>query len=231
MAIAIVLAGSVVQTGLGMGFGITAAPILALVDPALVPTAVLYLGTATSLAAAVNERSSIIWREVSIGLVGRVLGSFAGLYLLVGLASLATFSLVFGAVILFAVGLSVVGWKLALTPRNLLSMGVVSGFTGIITSVGAPPLALIYQHQPALKTRSTLASYFALGGVFSLVVLHVSGLADWSDIACALFLAPAAIAGTWLGRRYRTGFDGRYRIFLLSIAAFASLLLIYRGVA
>lgn len=227
----IVFAGSVVQAGLGMGFGLTVAPILALLDPVLVPVSALFLGTATSISGALVERASIVWREVTICLSGRVLGIFAGLYILVGLTSLATFSLVFGTIILFAVLLSIAGWNLALNPRNLFAMGSVSGFTGVITSVGAPPLALIYQHQPAAQTRATLATFFAMGGMMSLVVLYSIGLANLTHFWAALIMAPPAILGTWLGRRLKGGFDKRYRVFLLAIAVLASLMLIYRGLS
>ncbi|MEP1206353.1 MAG: sulfite exporter TauE/SafE family protein [Rhizobiaceae bacterium] len=229
--VAIVFAGSVVQAGLGMGFGLTVAPILALLDPVLVPVSALYLGTATSIAGALNERANIVWREVTICLSGRILGIFIGLFILVGLTSLATFSLVFGSIILFAVLLSIAGWQLALNMRNLFAMGLVSGFTGVITSVGAPPLALIYQHQPALNSRATLATFFALGGGISLIVLSFAGLSNPTHLWAAMIMAPPAILGTWLGRRMRGGFDNRYRVFLLGIAVMASLGLIYRGLA
>jgi uncharacterized membrane protein YfcA len=39
----IVTIGAIIQAGLGMGFGLTVAPVLALVDPALVPAPALYL--------------------------------------------------------------------------------------------------------------------------------------------------------------------------------------------
>lgn len=229
--IAIVFAGAIVQAGLGMGFGLTVAPILALLDPVLVPVSALYLGTATSVAGAWSERGNIVWREVNTCISGRVAGILAGLWILLGLTSIKTFSLVFGIVILFAVLLSVVGWQLALNLRNLFAMGVVSGFTGVITSVGAPPLALIYQNQPAAKSRATLATFFAFGGAISLVVLYAAGLGNFTHFLLALFMAPPAIVGTLAGRRLKSGFDRRYRICLLGIAAVASIMLIYRGLS
>jgi uncharacterized membrane protein YfcA len=227
----IVFAGSVVQAGLGMGFGLTAAPVLALIDPVLVPVSALYVGTATSMAGAIKEHPNIVWREVGIGLTGRFIGLLLGLYLLIWMTSPSTFYLVFGSIILVAVMLSVAGWRLALTKRNLLAMGFFSGFSGIITSVGAPPLALIYQHQPAVRTRATLASFFAIGGMVSLIVLHLSGLANFDHLLLALFMAPAALLGTWVARRMLSRFDSRYRVFLLAVAAVASVLLIARGLA
>ena len=229
--IVLVFAGSVVQAGLGMGFGLTVAPILALLDPILVPVSALYIGTATSIAGAFNERVNIVWREVAVGLSGRLLGLLIGLYILIGLTSVATFSLVFGSVILFAVLLSIAGWNLALNMRNLFAMGAVSGFTGVITSVGAPPFALIYQNQPAAQSRPTLATFFATGGAASLIALYASGYGNLTHVWAALVMAPPALFGTWLGRRIKGGFDKRYRVFLLGIAVLASVMLIYRGIS
>jgi len=226
----IVAAGSIIQAGLGMGFGLAAAPVLALLDPALVPAAALYLGTATAIMGSMSERGTIVWRDVGIGMLGRTSGILAGLGLLVFLVSdRSVFQLVFGMIIAVALVFSVLGWNLKLNSTNLISMGVVSGFMGVITSVGAPPLALIYQSQDPERARPTLATFFAFGGCMSLTGLYATGLAGLDDLWMALFMAPAAIFGTWLGRRLRGRFSGRYRPLLLGAAAVAALLLIVRG--
>ena len=46
---AIVVAASIVQAGLGMGFGLASAPLLALIDPRLVPGPVLIIAVVTSI--------------------------------------------------------------------------------------------------------------------------------------------------------------------------------------
>ena len=227
----IVAFGSIVQAGLGMGFGLTVAPVLALIDPVLVPVPALYPGMATAVLGALSEKQNIVWNEVGIGMAGRFTGRLVGSVILLQMTDRSTFSLVFGIIILFAVILSIAGWRLQLNTKNLLSMGFISGFTGVITSVGAPPLALIYQHRPAIQTRATLAAFFAFGGAASLLILYATGWAGIDHLWMALFMAPAAILGTWIGRKLRGRFDSRYRRFLLAIAAFASVMLIMRGLA
>ena len=81
-ALLVVFAGAVVQAGLGMGFGLAVAPILALLDPVLVPVTALFLGTATSIFGAMKERENIVWRQVDSALSGRLGGIFLGLFLL-----------------------------------------------------------------------------------------------------------------------------------------------------
>ncbi len=227
----IVIIGSIVQAGLGMGFGLTVAPVLALIDPAMVPAAALYLGTATAVFSAWKERENIVWNEVGIGMAGRSLGIGFGLVLLLSLKDRSTFQLVFGCLIAVAVTLSVFGWQLAMNWRNLTAMGVVSGFTGVVTSVGAPPLALIYQSRPSHLARPTLAAFFSFGGLISLTALYSVGWAGVKDFWLACFMVPGAVFGTWLGRRMKGRFDRRYRPALLTIAGLASVLLIVRGLS
>ena len=121
------------------------------------------------------------------------------------MTSRETFSLLFGLVILLAVALSIAGWRLEITNKNLLSMGFISGFTGVITSVGAPPLALIYQHRPANPTRATLSAFFAIGGLASLIILNAVGWATLTHLWLALIMAPAALLGSWIGGGYAVG--------------------------
>ncbi len=227
----IVFSGSVVQAGLGMGFGLVVGPLLALIDPVLVPVPALFIGSTTAIMGSLSESKNIAWSEVGVGMMGRMSGIIVGSFLLVSLTSKSTFLLVFGIIILSAVILSIAGWRLAFTVKNLFAMGTISGFTGVITSVGAPPLALIYQDRPAEQTRATLSTFFAIGGVASLVVLYSIGWARIDHFYLALFMAPAAALGTWYGQKIRGRFVSRYRGFLLAIAAVASLSLIIKGLS
>ena len=231
LVLIIVFAGSVVQAGLGMGFGLTVAPLLALIDPVLVPVPALFMGTVTAVLGSLNEPRNIVWPEVGVGMLGRFSGIVAGAFLLISLTSKSTFLLVFGVIILCAVILSIMGWRLAFTMRNLFAMGIVSGFTGVVTSVGAPPLALIYQDKPAEQTRATLATFFAIGGATSLLILFAIGWAKVDHIYMALFMAPAAAFGTWYGQKIRGRFVSKYRGFLLGVAGFASIMLILKGLS
>lgn len=226
-----VMIGAIIQAGLGMGFGLTVAPVLALIDPALVPAPALFLGMSTSLVGAVVERHDIVWSEVGVGTIGRTAGIVLGAFLLTYISDRSTFQLVFGILIAIAVALSVVGWRVNMSTRNLLGMGWISGFMGVITSVGAPPLALIYQNRDAVKSRPTLAAFFAVGCAMSLVALYLSGWAGVNQFWLACFMAPAAVLGTLLGGRLKGRVSNNYRPFLLSIAGVASVLLIVQGLS
>ncbi len=229
--LAIVFCAAIIQVELGMGFGLTAAPLLALIDPHLVPAAVLFLGLVTATWGAWRERPSIRWNEVAIGVVGRILGVVVATLVLANLADRSTFMLVFGVFIALAVLLSVAGWRLAFSRASLVAMSVVSGVMGTLTSVGAPPLAMVYQSRPAREARPTLAAFFAIGCAISLAGLYLSGWAGPGDFALAAIMAPAMLAGLASARIVRGRFDRRYRPALLAVSAVAAAILIVRGLA
>lgn len=229
--LAIVVLAAVIQFGLGMGFGLFAAPLLALIDPLLVPAPTLFLGMATSGLTAVRERSAIVWPEVWIAALGRIVGMLAATALLAALTDRETFSLVFGLMLALAVAMSLLGLRLPFSRPALGAMGGVSGLMGTITSVGAPPLAILYQDRSSTRARPTLAAFFSIGCAISLVGLFAAGWATWADAILALVMAPGMLVGGLISARLRGAFDARFRPFLLAISGLAALILILRGLA
>jgi uncharacterized membrane protein YfcA len=229
--LAVVFVAAIVQVGLGMGFGLTAAPLLALIDPGLVPAPTLFLGLATASWGAWRERDAIAWREVGTGVPGRIVGVAAGAALLAVMPGRAGFDLAFGAMIAVAVALSLSGRRIAFSAKSLLGMSTLSGLMGTLTSVGAPPLALIYQDRPARQARPTLAAFFAVGCCLSLLGLWLAGWAGPAELGLALLMAPAMLAGVAVAGRLKGRLDRRYRPALLSVAGLAALVLIARGLS
>lgn len=227
----IVVVAAIVQAGLGMGFGQTAAPLLALIDPQLVPASVLFLGMLTSFSGALREREAVRWNEVGIGVIGRIIGVAIGSAVLASLTDKRLFMLFFGLLIASAVILSVAGWQMKFNRATLLLMAGFSGLMGTITSVGAPPMALVYQGRAARDARPTLSAFFSIGCALSLAGLYLSGWAGWMDFELALLMVPPMLIGTLIGRRIGNRFDKRFRPALLVVASVAAAMLIYRGLA
>ncbi|ARE38344.1 hypothetical protein RGUI_0203 [Rhodovulum sp. P5] len=227
----IVFAGAIVQFGLGLGFGLVAAPLLALLDPGFVPVPTLLIGLATSSLAAWRERSAIVWPEVWTGTAGRAVGVALAALLLVRLPDRETFGLVFGAMTGLAVALSLAGLRLRFSRPRLVGTSLVSGIMGTITSVGAPPMAMIYQDRPGAEARPTLSAFFALGCVLSLTGLFWAGWFRLHDLALAALMVPGMLAGFAVSARLRGRFDRRYRPALLTVSGLAALMLIVRGLA
>lgn len=227
----VIVAASLVQFGLGMGFGLMAAPLLALLDPALVPAPTLVLGMLTSGWGAWSERSQIRWDEVGIGTIGRIAGVAAAIAAMTQIRDQRAFLLVFGLLVGLAVILSLAGRRLAFTRPNLVAMSALSGLMATFTSVGAPPLALVYQGRPAKEARPTLAAFFAVGCLIALAGLFSAGLAGWRHVALAGLMLPPMIVGRIVSRRLKGRFDHRYRAALLTLAGTVAVLLVARGLS
>ncbi|MEM7070760.1 MAG: sulfite exporter TauE/SafE family protein [Pseudomonadota bacterium] len=230
MASLVIFIAAYVQTILGIGFGLTASPLLALIDPQLVPVSALFLSGITAMIGGWNERTKINWTQVSIGVCGRIAGCIIAVVMLALIVGKSNFELIFGVFIAFAIILSIGGWQLKFNRINLLLMSTLSGLMATITSVGAPPMAMIYQAQNPVQARPTLASFFAFGCLISLVGLMVSNWASDQAFILAFLLAPAMFAGIFVARKFPYKMMvHRYRIYLLSIAGIASIILIYNG--
>lgn len=227
----IVFFAAIVQVGLGMGFGLTAAPLLALLDPELVPAPTLFLGLATSTWGVLIESGGVQWREVWTGAIGRVAGVAAATAILASLAGKETFMLVFGLMIGLGVVLSAAGIRWRFTMPRMTAMSALSGMMGTITSVGAPPMAIVYQDRPPQVARPTLAAFFMIGCLISLAGLYLSGWAGLEDFLLACMMAPGMLAGLAAARLLKGRFDRRYRPILLGTSGIAAVILIFRGLS
>lgn len=230
-ALLIVAFAAIIQSTTGMGFGLVAAPALIWLYPEMIPATILIMGLVVSAISALREHQFIMPRQLSVAVLGRGVGSIAAIPLLVVLSSSQAFSTVFGALILLAVGLSLVGIRPRFTPGNLLLGGTVSGFTGTITSVGAPPIVLVFQDQPASSARPTLNAFFALASLVSLAALAYASRLGYEHFVLASILAPGFLGGIYFSKYLRGHVDERVRPVVLLFCAGSAAGLIARGLA
>jgi uncharacterized protein len=221
--------GALVQGTLGLGLGLVAAPVGTLVDASLMPELMLWLATALPLLTLVREWRHADPRGLAWSLAGRIPGTVAGVAV-VALASDRVLGATVGAMVLVAVVLSVREVRVSLTPRSLLAAGAVSGVAGTATSVGGPPLALLYQHHPGPVVRATLAVYFCVGATMSLAGLAIAGEVRSRELVLALVLAPCLAVGFALSGPLRRHVDaGRTRKAILTLCAASAVVLIVRS--
>ena len=185
--------GAAVQGAVGFGMALVAAPLLVLIRPELVPGPLLINGLALTLLVARRERDSIDLFGVKWALVGRVPGVALGALALASVPADAM-SLLVGLAVLAGVALGLARVKLSPSPRILLGAGLLSGVFGTIASIGGPPLALVYQHEPGPRLRGTLAGYFIVGALMSLAALIPIGRYGASELTWTLLLLPGTRA-------------------------------------
>jgi hypothetical protein len=132
--------------------------------------------------------------------------------------------------VLVAVLLTVSAVRVRPTPATLSVAGIVSGVTGTATSIGGPPIALVYQHDPGPRVRSTLGAYFLVGVVISLVALALGGQLDSRDVYAGGALLPFVFAGFLLARPLRRFVDGHVlRAGLLAVVTVSGVVLIVQS--
>ena len=225
----IIVCGAIIQSSIGMGFGLTVAPILAVMDQDLVPGPILVIGFLTAGAGALREWHHIHAGEVATALAGRLVGGVIATWVITILPDRSTFALVFGLTILAMLLLAIAGWRMPFTAANLAAMGWVSGLTGTITGVGAPPLAMVYQDRTALAARPSLNAFFSIGCLMSVILLALAGWFGPDDVVVALVFLPAMALGLGLARIVRPYVDHRFRLALWSLSGIAALFLIGRA--
>ena len=222
------LVGAAVQGTVGLGLGLVAAPVWALLDPTLVPATILLTTSVLPVLTGLREREGVDWRGLSYALPARVVGTGAGAWVVVTQPATTT-AVVVAVVVLGAVGLSVTTWHARPTPRALVAAGLVSGVSGTATSVGGPPVALLYQRSEAQVLRATMGVYFLVGNVVSVATLSLAGAVGRRDLLRAAVLLPFVVAGFLASGPLRGRVDGdRLRLAVLLLSAGSALVLLAR---
>jgi uncharacterized membrane protein YfcA len=225
-----VFIGALAQGTVGFGANLLAVPVLAIVAPAALPGTMIILPLPLQLSMIRNEIDGISWRDVGWSTLGRLPGVVLGTWIVTAVA-LDQLSVLTGALVLAGVMSSLLVTAIPLTTGNKLTAGFVSGVTGTATSIGGPPLALLYQHQEGRVLRPTLAACFLLGTALSLPSLALAGVMHWWHLRLAVALLPALLLGIGAGRWSSTRVDGRLlRPAVLVLAATAAIVAIAHGI-
>ena len=226
LAILVVAVGAMIQGSLGFGLGLVSAPALALIDATFIPGPLLLVGVAVTLTVFLRERGAVDWKGMKWAIFGRVVGTIAGGWAVVAFSKDAVIVLV-AVLVLAGVLMTSIGWKIKTNRITLSTAGIVSGVMGTLTSVGGPPMALVYQRETAQKLRATLAGFFLVGATFSLLTLAVSGGMSQHDFALGALMLPGYVIGM-IANRWASKFldKGYSRVAVLTFSALSSVVLL-----
>ncbi len=206
----IVVVGACIQGSIGFGWAMLSAPFIVLIEPDFVPGPMILAGVLLVILMTCRERGGIDKRGVKWMAAGSVPG-IAGAAAVLMVISSTGFTIMFSILVLLAVVLSAIGLSVMLSGRNLFLAGLLSGFMGTMTSIGGPPVALIYQHATGAKLRGTLSAFFLICACMALVGLLVAGKLGTNELKLALILIPGLVIG-FVVSRFISGFIDRYSI-------------------
>lgn len=199
LAIVTILIGAFVQTAIGFGLAIVAAPILYFIDPYYVPAPITACALFLSVLNVYKHRQHVSFRGLKNAVIGRVPGSILGGLLLLWIDK-DLLALWIGVSVLLAVATSMTSLRWEPTPGRMMFAGFMSGFMGTSSSIGGPPMALLWQHQEVNLIRANLSAFFVVSCAISLIILAPLGQFGPRQMMLALPLLPATYVGFELAR-------------------------------
>lgn len=198
----IVSLGACIQRVSGMGLGLVAAPILAVllgpVEGILVSNVLAVINASMTT---LVRRRDVDWRQFSLISPVLVVGAVPAAWLLI-VADTPVLLAGVGVLMLCTLGLSTFGQSRippVTTRAAPLIAGVAAGFMNTLAAIAAPALT-VYAQTTRWEQRSfsaTLQPIFLVAGIIAVGVKVLSGAADLNDTA--VWVWPAGIGGMICG--------------------------------
>ncbi len=232
VATGIVTFGALLQGASGLGAGLIIVPLLtAILSTDLVPGPTIFGSLALSAAMTIGGRRHIDFTMTRSILAGIVVGTIVAAWFIAHVPT-RSLGLVFGVGILIAAVLSVRAPQFSFSTRGTLVAGSVAGLLGTSVGIGAPVLALLYQHFPGPALRATLAYLYFVSSLVALVFLHLAGRFGTQELVSGTYLVPGFVIGYFLSPRLAALVDRGYaRPLVLIIATASACFLIWRSVS
>jgi uncharacterized membrane protein YfcA len=229
LLVVVVLLGATIQGIVGLGLNLVSAPVVTMVAPSLMPELLLVLAVLLPFFTLAREREDIDWAGLGWVLSARVPGVALGVLFLAVFSDRAV-AIAVALMVLVGVALTLRSVEVPVRPTTLASAGLLSGLAGTTTSIGGPPVAILYQHRPPEQIRATLAVLFTVGAGMSLAGIWLSGHLDTHVLPLALVLVPCLFVGAWLGNRLQGVFpETRVRYAVLAVCAASAVVLLLRS--
>ena len=190
---------STLQATIAFGFSVVSVPILALINPLLAPIPQILVLPLITGSLAIREWNALDVKGFKWVLVGRFAGTGVGLGLL-ALASKTVLDIILAIIVLAAVGALA---TMKTVPRNRVTESIAGLFSGIgstVSSIGGPPLAMLYRDAGGGTLRSSLGVIMSIGLAVTIISLSLSGFIMKDHLIVALYLAPAVLVGLYLSR-------------------------------
>lgn len=230
LALLAVFAAAFLRGFTGFGFALAAVPSLSLIlNPVVVVPCTLILAVLAGVQVLPKIRHLAHWRSVWILVVGSLVGSPIGIWLLTALPANAMRAGI-GVVLMAAVAVLWRQPRMANPPSTALGLatGVVSGVLNGSTALAGPPVILYFlsSTDTVAVARASLIMYFFFSTSGTLAYDAARGLIDRHVLLLAALFFPALYIGNWWGDRcFDSSSAAAYRrvalgiLFLLAVLA------------
>lgn len=222
--------GAFVQSSIGFGLAVVAAPFVVLAAPELMPAAILVATGLLPIGQLVTVERDIDWRSLGWALGGRLLLTPVGVALVAWMSARAISALV-GVLVLVSVLVAIRAPVLP-HPGRVPSFvaGAIAGVSGTAASIGGPFFALVLQGQEPSRVRSTLAAFFAVGSAMAMIGLAIGGSLHRDQLMAGLLWVPFVAAGVLAAIPARRRLDrDRLRHWVFAFCVVASVSVIARA--
>lgn len=227
----IVFFGCLIQGIIGYGFGMFSAPLLFMIEPALVPGPMIIVSTLLTAILFLRSRIDLQCQQVAWTMGAGLLGVIAAGWIL-SFASGKQFQLLFGGLIVLAVMMSLAGYVPSVSNRNCTLAGLTSGLMGTLTAVGGPPVAILYQTLPPNIIKANLSAFFLLLNTVALITLFLVGTINKDSFGFLWVSLPSVVLGFWCsGWASRWVKPAQLRKLTLSFSGLAGVISIIRALA
>ena len=222
MVVLVSAVGAFVQGSVGFGHNLIAAPVLALVDERFIPGPSIAAATVLTLLMAVRDRRDLHLGEIRIAMVGRIPATILAAAT-VALLPARPLAVLFAVLVLVAVGITAAKPRLRPTRNTLLAAGALSGYMATSTSIGGPPMAMLYANEEGPRMRGTLAGYFLVGSLVSIAALAVAGSFGLDEVWLTAITVPGVVVGFLVSASGARRLDaGHTRPAVLAVSALAA---------
>ena len=222
-------AGAFVQSSIGFGMAVVAAPFLVLFAPELMPGALLVTSFSLPIVQLAHGPRDIAWRSLSWASAARLLVTPLGVGA-VAVLSVRAISVVTGLLILLTVAASVSALEVRATQVNSAVAGAIAGFSGTAAAIGGPFFALVLQHERPTRLRATLSVFFLLGAVMAVTGLSFAGEFTCDQLVAGVVWIPFTALGYAAAAPARARLDrDRLRRAVLVFCVVASVSVIVRA--
>jgi len=230
LACLIVFIASLAQSIFGMGWGLIAAPLLALLDPTLIPGTIVFLGFFAAFYPSIIYHKDVNWQIFRPSILGRFLGSVIAGPITAYLIATNKIELILGIVLIVTILISMtkIG-KIKQNQKNHFIAGTFSGILGTLVGVGGTPMGIIHQNNDPIMVRANNNVFFMTGSIISIIILLVADVMQSYHIIMGVMLLPPLFLASLVAKYFIKYTKNFLKPYILITCTVSSIGLVLRG--